>query len=184
MRTHKYIFSLIAGLIFASSFSLAQENEAKMTLSFEKEDSVNFCRVFVTSGDKPVSEVSVKIYVQRLFGLLPVGDDVSTDENGIASFEFPNDIPGDDKGTLTVIAKIEDDDNYGSLETKGYISWGVPKTKITDMGRSLSASRENAPIYFIIVSNLIILGIWGTLIYVITQIFKIKRISKHLIKNK
>ncbi len=182
MKNVHYIFQLITGFIFVSLFSFAQEKEAKMTLSFEMEDSTKVCKVQVISEEKPVSEVAVKIYVQRLFSQLPVGDDATTDENGIAKINFPEDIPGDEKGNLTVIAKIEDDENYGTLETKENINWGIPKVKAEEMGRSLYASRENAPIYFIVVSNLIILGIWGTLIYVITQIFKIKKISKHLIK--
>jgi len=43
--------------------------------------------------------------------------------------------------------------------------------------RSLSASRERAPIYFMVTSDLIIAGIWGTLIYIVFQVFKIKSIS-------
>jgi len=183
MKTVNYFTSLFAVLLFSSVISLAQDKEAKMTILFEKHDTIRMCRVFVTSEDKPVAEVSVKIYVQRLFSLLPVGDAVSTDENGDAEFIFPDDIPGDSKGMLTVFAKIEDDENYGNLETKGEIRWGLIKSKSNPMERSLSASRDKAPIYFIIASNLIIAGIWGTLIYVIFQLFKIRRISRHLIRD-
>jgi hypothetical protein len=183
MKIYKYLFALIAGFLFTIGISFAQEKAANMTLKFEKEDSINVCKVIVKSEDLPVSEVSVKLYVQRLFSLLPIGKSVSTDENGIASFNFPNDIPGDENGKLTIIAKIEDDENYGTLEAKGNANWGLPKTKVNELERSLSGSRARAPIYFIIVSNLIIIGIWGTLIYVIFQLFKIRKISKHLIKK-
>ncbi len=168
---------LLPGLLFA------QEKEAKITLSFEKPDSVNICKALVTSNDTPVKEVEVKLYVQRLFGLLPIGDAVATDESGIASFEFPNDIPADLNGKLTIIAKIEDDENYGSLEAKGESNWGSPRAETGIMERSLSGSRSNAPWIFIIVSNVIIIGIWGTLFYVISQLFKIRKLSKHLAKK-
>jgi hypothetical protein len=184
MKTPNYLFSIIAGLIFLSLSSFAQDKKATMNMSFGKEDSINVVRIKITSEDKPVKEINVKLYVQRLFSQLPVGDEVTTDENGVATFNFPNDIPGDENGHLTVIAKVEDDDNYGSFDTKANVKLGIPKVVDSKMGRSLSGNRANAPIYFIIVSNLIIIGIWGTLIYVISQIFKIRRISKHLLKNK
>jgi hypothetical protein len=41
--------------------------------------------------------------------------------------------------------------------------------------RSLSASRDKAPAYLIIASNTIIAIIWGTLIYIIFQIYRIKK---------
>ena len=174
----KYIYLLLLSVFFTST-TFAQEKEAKLTLTFAKVDSQNVCKALVTSEDKPVKEVSVKLFVHRLFGLLPIGDAVSTDENGISSFNFPKDIPAESNGKLTVIAKVEDDDNFGSFETKQDVDLGVIKAISTSENteRSISASRERAPIYFMVTSDLIILGIWGTLIYIVFQVFKIKRIS-------
>ena len=171
--------------VFFTSVSYAQEKEAKLTISFTQIDSVNVCKALVTSDEKGVKDVSVKLFVHRLFGLLPVGEAVSTDENGIAIFKFPSDIPAESNGKLSVIAKVEDDDNYGSLDAKGEINWGIVKnlSGSEKMERSLSASRERAPIYFMVTSDLIILGIWGTLIYIVFQVFKIKRISNANKKN-
>lgn len=174
--------SLIVGSIVAA-FSVihlnAQEKVAKIEFAFVKNDSLNVCNLLVTSEGKPAPDVSVKVYVKRLFGLLPIGDDVTTDENGAASVEFPRDLPGDEKNNLEVVAKIEDDDNFGTVESKSTINWGVPKKLVGDIHeRSLSASRSHAPIYFIVASNLIIFGIWGTLLYVVLQVFKIKKLGK------
>lgn len=172
-----FIISLIAFVI--PVFSFAQENEAKITLNFVKEGDGNVCKAVVTSQDKPVKDVTVKLFVQRLFGLLPVGDGIATDENGVAAFNFPKDIPCDNNCKIGVIAKIEDDEKFGNVLAKGEVDWGVKreisKTEIVE--RSLSASRERAPIYFMVASDLIIVAIWGTLIYIIFQVFKIKRIS-------
>ncbi len=178
MKIYNY-FLILCVSVFITSFTFAQEKEAKLSISFTKVDSVNVCKALVTSEDKPVKEVSVKLYVHRLFGLLPIGDAVSTDENGISTFNFPMDIPAESNGKLTVIAKVEDDDNYGSFETKEEVNLGVIKvaTDADKNERSLSASRERAPIYFMVTSDLIIAGIWGTLIYIVFQVFKIKSIS-------
>ena len=178
MRT-KLNFALLPVVFFLTCSGLfAQDPEAKLTMTFVKEDSLNICKVQVTSADTAVAEVEVMLYVKRLFSLLPVGEATATDEEGVASIEFPNNIPNDLDGKLTVIAKIEDDENFGTAETQGQSNWGVPRQDIQEMGRSFAGSRANAPIYFIVASNLIIFGIWGTLIYVILQVFKIKKLGK------
>lgn len=180
----KLCFNLtLFALFFAGSTVFAQEQEATLKLDFVKEDSLKICKVFVTSGDTPVKEIEVKLYVQRLFSLLPVGEGTATDEEGIATFEFPNDIPADMNGKLTVVAKIEDDENIANVEQKSEIDWGAVRHENAKLERSLSGSRANAPIYFIVVSNLIIAGIWGTLLYVVLQLFKIRKISRRLHKS-
>lgn len=184
MKKQLKINLILVALLLSWGNLFAQEQVAKMTLNFVKEDSLNICKVAVTSNDAPVKDVEVKLYVKRLFSLLPIGSAVATDESGVASFEFPNDIPADLNGKLTVYAKIEDDENFGSVETQGEVDWGTPRQEVSVMERSLAGSRGNAPIYFIVVSNLIIIGIWGTLLYVVLQLFKIRKISRHLLKNK
>ncbi len=178
MKLYRKILIITSALLLTVGHNFAQDKQAELKLDFAKEDSLNVCKVNVVSEGQPVAEVSVKLFVKRLFGLLPVGEE-STDETGVASFEVPNDIPGDASGKLTIIAKIEDDENYENVETEAAVNWGVIKKDDTSIvaNRSLAASRENAPIYFIIVSNLIIIGIWGTILYVVLQVFKIKRIS-------
>lgn len=178
MKSYKIIFVLLSVYLLSAFSVIAQEKQAELKLDFTKEDSVNVCNVNVVSEGNPVAEVTVKLFVKRLFGLLPVGE-VATDESGVARFEVPADIPGDAKGIYTVIAKIEDDENYENVEAQGDINWGVIKgnDQSKKMERSLSASRDRAPIYFIIVSNLIIAAIWGTIFYCILQVFKIRRMS-------
>lgn len=178
MKSYKIVFVLLSVYLLSAISVFAQEKQAELKMDFTKEDSVNVCNVNVVSDGKPVAEVTVKLFVKRLFGLLSVGE-AATDESGIARFEVPADIPGNDKGMYTVVAKIEDDENYENVETQGDINWGVIKAndQAKSMERSLSASRGRAPIYFIIVSNLIIISIWGTIFYCILQVFKIRRMS-------
>ena len=154
----------------------AQDIEAKLKLEFIK-DSVKTCNVYVTSSDTVARNVEVLLFVKRLYSQMQIGDAVSTDENGMATFEFPNNIPADSDGKLIVIAKIEDNEIYANTEISQSTNWGIPRTTISGSERSLSGSRENAPIYFIVVANSVILLIWGTLIYVILQIFKIRKLA-------
>lgn len=165
-------------MILLSANVFAQEQEAEIELSFQS-DSIKTCFAKVTAGDSAVKEVEVKFYVKRLFSLLPLGEGVETDENGMASVIFPNDLPGDSAGNVTIVAKMEDDENYGTVETQVILPWGAKADLHEDHWgkRSLSATRERAPMYLIIAANMIIAGVWGTLVFVIIQLFRIHRSS-------
>ena len=179
MKKYNYFLVTCLLILFSMTTSFAQDKEAKITLTFEKVDSLNVCKAFVTSEGQPVIEVPVILSVKRLFTKLPIGDAIATDSTGVATFEFPNDIPSKD-GKLTIFASIVDDENYMNAETSGEVNWGT--VVVTDNSnideRSFSAGRDRAPIYFIALS-LVILGlIWGTLLYAVLQVFKIKKLGK------
>ena len=172
---------LFSGIFFLLTvFLFAQDKEAKFTLTFAEKDSLKICTATVVSDTAPAKGVDVHFYVKRFFSLLPFSKTVSTNDKGIAEVNFPyTDLPGDSAGNITVIAKIEDDDNYGTIETHADVKWGVPT--VNEDGnwneRSLSASRMKAPMFLIISSLLIITVVWGTIVYVVVQIFRIKKNS-------
>jgi hypothetical protein len=58
--------------------------------------------------------------------------------------------------------------------------WGTIVSESDDSfgGRSLWAARDKAPIWLLVFPNLIIISIWGTMIYLVMLIFKIKKIGK------
>ncbi len=179
MKKYNYLLVPCFVVFFAITTALAQDKEAKITLTFEKVDSLNVCKAFVTSEGKPVIEVPVKLSVKRLFSKLPIGDAVATDSTGVATFEFPLDIPSK-TGKLTIFANIVDDENYINAEASGEVNWGT--VVVSDNSnvdeRSFSAGRDRAPIYFIVTSLLILGLIWGTLLYAVLQVVKIKRLGK------
>jgi hypothetical protein len=179
MKKYNYFLAASLMILLSITTSFAQDKEAKITLTFEKVDSLNVCKAFVTSEGQPVIEVPVNLSVKRLFTKLPIGDAIATDSTGVATFEFPNDIPSKN-GKLTIFASIVEDENYMDVETSGEVNWGT--VVVTDNSnideRSFSAGRDRAPIYFIATSLLIIGLIWGTLLYAVLQVFKIKRLGK------
>jgi len=179
MKKFNYFIATCAMILFCLATSFAQDKEAKITLTFEKIDSLNVCKALVISDGQPVKDVPVNLSVKRLFSNLSIGDAIATDSTGVATFEFPNDIPSKN-GKLTIFATIVDDENYMNTETSGEVNWG--RVVVSDNAnvdeRSFSAGRDRAPIYFIVIS-LIILGlIWGTLLFAVLQIFKIKKLGK------
>jgi hypothetical protein len=182
-RTKLTLFIMLFSLQLPAIRLIAQgEKQAIIRLIFTRNDSARICKAVVTSDDVPVKGTEIHFYVKRLFSLLPIGKAIETDENGEAVTNFPMDLPGDKNGNFIAIAKIEDDNTYANVETQAEVKWGIlPNIEKDSWGnRSLSASREKAPMYLIIASNVIIAVIWGTILYVILQVFRIKKASRQL----
>lgn len=128
----------------------------------------------------PVAETEVYLYVQRMFGLLPLSDDPeTTDENGEVTVEFPAGIPGDTAGNLIIVAKIEGHETFGNVEFHRKVNWGVPLVIDPDRDkRQLWSSRANAPLYLIFMVNAMLIGIWGVILYLVYKIFQIRKIGR------
>lgn len=180
------VFSLPIGL-FAQDESTedAATSTATIKLTFDEVDSVKVCRATVTADNKPVEGVEVKFFAKRFFGILPLipnGKSIATDENGEAIVDFPKELPGDCNGTIVVIAKVEEDENYGDFEAVDSVKWGtiisLAEQEEEWHQRSLSATGDRAPIYLLSAAGVIIVIVWGILMYVIYSLVRIKKAGK------
>ncbi len=130
----------------------------------------------------PVKGADVKIAVRRLGGDLPVNETptFTTDSTGNVSADFKRDsIPGDAKGNITLVAKVEDNDQFGNLSIEKTVPWGSKFQYVSTFDqRTLFATRAKAPIWLIFVANGIILAVWITLILLVINIFKIRKLGK------
>ena len=146
--------------------------------SFEVEDSVKYLTVTATGRDPegntvPVEGLDISIGVKRLYSILPI-ERIETDEDGEAVLEFPDDIPGDSIGMITVRARIEDDDDYGTVEQIGSAQWGVPVSyQLERLPRQLFT--DEAPLWMITCVFIILVGAWY---HFILSIYKLSRIKK------
>jgi hypothetical protein len=155
---------------------VAQE-ETSIQLDTLVTDSSRIIKATVFKGTETMKETGVIFLADRLFMPVKLDKPVMTDENGEADFIFPATLPGDESGNVTIIARLEDDE---TIENIMIIPWGkkiVTKSDVYDT--SLFAARNRAPLYLVIVSNLIILGIWGTMGYVLFLLFfRMKKYGK------
>lgn len=162
---------------------MVSESSFDMTLS--EEDSVRQVHISLQAvdaegNDVPLGEVEVHLYIKRLFGLLPLSEDPeTTDENGEVTADFSTVISGDTAGYLILVAKVEDHETYGNLEFQRKVKWGTPLIIDPNLkARQLWSSRANAPIYLIVIINTMLIGIWGVILYIIFQAFKISKIGR------
>lgn len=154
-------------------------------VQFIVEDSINLVQIRVSESDSmgislPQEDVEISLLVERPLSALPVGEDFNTtDEDGKITLEFPSDLPGDIEGAVTVIVRIVENENYGTVEISQVKTWGIP-TYYSDLTakRSLWASSANAPIPLIIFITGLIIAVWGMIFYMIYQIYQIKKLGK------
>jgi hypothetical protein len=130
----------------------------------------------------PAKEVEMKIGIRRLSSILPIGEEetYTTDSTGEVVAEFKKDsLPGDEKGNIVLVAKVEENELYGSLVTEKSVPWGVYKKSENNLNeRTLSSTGDKAPLWLLFMACTIAGGIWSVLIYLIFQLLKIRRLAK------
>jgi hypothetical protein len=124
----------------------------------------------------------MRVGVHRLGGILSANEDATftTDSSGSIKVDFKRDsLPGDQKGNIVLIAKVEDNDQYGNLMIEKTVPWGVvvkPGSNFFDQ-RALWATRFRTPLWLLFMANSIIIGVWVTIFYLVFQIIRIKKIG-------
>jgi len=180
----KLLFSIFSSCLLMQHL-FAQDSSstgsAKITISFSEKDSSRQVAAKLINADTAVAGVDVHFYVKKSFGLLPLeSDNTTTDENGEATADFPADLPGDASGNVTVIARVEDDENLGNAEAMKTINWGVPvKAEQPEPARALWSSGDNAPWPLTITVTGIVVVVWGIIFYIIFQLVAIKKAGKY-----
>ena len=131
----------------------------------------------------PVKDVEMKVGIGRSAGaVLSAGDEATytTDSTGTATAEFKKaNLPGDEKGNIVLTAKVEDNEELGNITAEKIVPWGAAvKTDNSFFDqRTLWSTRFRTPFWLLFMAYSIILGVWGTIIYLVIQIIKIKRIG-------
>lgn len=124
--------------------------------------------------DTPLAEEPLRVRLHRLFRPLTIGDDTNfTDDDGTISVEIPNDLPGMD-GKLIFEVILDDSDTFGTAIDTVESELGVPfPDESTFDQRTMWSPPTKTPIFLWIFPNLMILGVWGLITYLIINLFKI-----------
>jgi hypothetical protein len=145
--------------------------------------SVQVKLVDLSSGtETAVPELTIGLYVKRMFNPLKVGE-ATTDETGEAIIEFPSKLPGDAKGNLNIIARLDEDENYGYLEASiTGEKWGIPVSdKLEDQPRALWSAHP--PLWMLITFIVLMLAVWGHYIVIVYELFRLRKERPHTAIN-
>ena len=146
----------------------------KLVLDFD--DNVDKLVVKVSDDQfLPVEEATVTAFIKGMFGNLLLGK-VKTNKLGIAYFDVDTKIPGDEKGHIEVLVKAKK--GYGTSQIEEQIALATP-TKIISAtaGRHLWSKAKHAPIWLIIVFNLVFVSTWCTIVYVLLGLRKLSKLK-------
>lgn len=137
------------------------------------------------TGWSPVKGVDLAIAIKRLDAYLNINQTATftTDSTGSVQADFKRDsIPGDVNGNIVIVAKLDDNDNYGNLLQELTVPWGTKFVDTNTFGeRSLFATRNRAPIWLLLMVYFIVACVWGTLVFLVINLFRIKKAGKELL---
>jgi mono/diheme cytochrome c family protein len=151
---------------------------AKMILAFDQTTKKLFATVTdsVAGVKKPLANVSIKLFVKRTFGNLPVSRS-ETNEMGIAYFEIPKDIPGNSQGNLSFIARTEGNSKELISTIDESLGVIIESKQLLDQ-RAWWNVNKMAPIWLIILYLSGLTGVGITVIYILLQLLKIRKLNQ------
>lgn len=161
--------------------------KAKKSLQFQdvriiakviRKDSINYAQAVLTDAKtkEPIADQSLRVQVQRLFNPLLIGEEFNrTDAKGQILVPIEQGIPGVD-GMLNIEVVLNDHDDYGTVKVivPAKIGESIVSESTFDQ-RTMWSPRNKTPIFLLIFPNLLILGIWGFILYLIINLFKLKK---------
>ena len=184
----KYSYHLIGRMASEPKFEETEEEltitPAQIVLVSSQTDEGNEISASVSEiigeGElAPVADAEIKFYIQRMFSLLPIGEEyLTTDEDGMVSVIIPSDLPGDKEGNIIIIARMEEHEDYGNIAVQQTEAWGIPLVLADMEERTLWSKGNNAPIPLVVASVTIVFAIWGILFYLFFQLYNIKKEGK------
>ena len=150
---------------------------------FTEEDGEKYVNVNITeAGDScdviPVYDAEVYGYVERMYSLLPIGEDYS-DEDGKLTYEFPRDLPGDSLGNVVVVVGINESDDFGTVEMKKTVNWGIP-VDFSESKTPRALWTDEAPLWMALAVFIILAGAWVNFLYAVYKVIKVKKLGKQV----
>lgn len=169
---------------FENSDEIIHFRDANLSIKFHEADTnravTATLMIIGTDGkEKPVKDIPVKFYIQRMFGNMPAAEDnsLNTEENGEASFNYPKEVSGGSSGVITVVTRIEDNEQFGTVDASANVKWGeiVPAEK-NPFPRALW--EPYAPPSLIMVICILFGGVWSIYMYIFYTLYRIKKEKK------
>ena len=184
---HTFIGISEANKEFSETKTEATITKTKITIDTLSDGETKTIAVKVSSFNGtewlPARDVEMKVGVSRsASSILSAGDEATytTDSVGRITAEFKKtNLPGDEKGNIILVAKVEDNDKYGNLLVEKSVPWGVAIKQDNNFfdQRTLWSTRFRTPFWLLFMAYSIVIGVWGTILYLIFQIVKIKKIG-------
>lgn len=120
---------------------------------------------------KPIAGTEIKLFAKRYFGNLLIDGAKTTDSTGKAVFAFPTDLPGDSSGFVKMFAKLSDEASFGDIRKDTSFNAGIPTwNPPLNEKRAMWNVVQKAPVWLLLTYSIVVLTIWGFILYVIYRL--------------
>lgn len=154
--------------------------DAKINTKIIQQDSLNVINVqLLDANDVPIPEQYLTVQLKKLFGNVKIGDKemYETDDDGMISVEINERLYSKD-GLLNFVIKLDDSDEYGTIIDNFTTDFGISmESKDTFDERTMWSTAKKAPLYILIIPNLILIAIWSILLMLIFNLYRIYKNS-------
>jgi mono/diheme cytochrome c family protein len=169
---------------YAQTVSKFDPNKSKLVkVDLKFDETTNKVQVSVVANEKTgkivLKDAEIALFATRYFGRLQIEKSTRTDKDGIASFTFPKNLPGDKTGLVELVVKLNDE-NYGEIEYLKKLKIGVPTDK-----PALTAKRAiwnvvtKAPFWIIGLYSFGLLCFGLILLYILLKLRKLYKSSNN-----
>lgn len=163
-----------------------QITKSKISIDTSSDEGTRTIAVTVTELKDgkwmPAKEVEMKIGIRRLSSILSAGDEetYTTDSIGQVLAEFKKgSLPGDEKGNIMLVAKVEDNELYGNLVVEKSVPWGVYiKPENNANRKTLWTTGDKVPTWLLFMAVSLAGGVWSVLIYLVFRLLKIRKLGR------
>jgi len=177
-NTYNFVISFKGNESFKKASKSISFKDANIEAKLVTKDSINYITATLIDKEKnsPISDVILTTQIQRLFKPLKIGDEFNnTDKNGTISVLIEEGIPGVD-GNLAIEVVLIDSDVYGTVKAIVNAPIGKPIVdESTFDQRTMWSPRNKTPLFLLIFPNLLIISVWGLIIYLILNLVKLKK---------
>lgn len=165
-----------------SKFDPTKSKLVKINVDFDT--ITNKLKVDVKADEKAgiiaLKDAEVLLFAGRYFGNLQIDKALRTNEQGVAVFDFPKDLPGDKTGNIDLMVKVIDE-NYGEIEYVNKLKVGVPtdQPSLTEK-RAIWNVLAKAPFWIIFLYSSGILFVVLLLLYLVNSLLKLKKLGENI----
>ncbi|RLD26771.1 MAG: hypothetical protein DRI70_05225 [Bacteroidetes bacterium] len=179
-NTYNILLSFKGNELYTKASKRISFRNADIKAKLITKDSVNYITAILidVSKDSLISDEALTVQVQRLFQPLLIGEEFNiTDESGTIIVPVEEGIPGVD-GNIMIEIVLNESDTYGTVKALVNAPVGTPIVdESTFDERKMWSPRSKTPIFLLVFPNLLIFGIWGFIIYLIINLFKISKVK-------
>lgn len=128
--------------------------------------------VDLTTGTA-IPDATVGLYVTRSFNPMKIGEG-KTEADGTVTIDIPDNIKGDSAGNITLLARLDENEEYGSLESASVQKWGIPVSNANvELPRALWSSHP--PTWMLVTFIVLMTTVWGHYIVIIYELIRLRK---------